>query len=163
VIRQIVPNDVCLKCRGCCRFSQPETSWSPILLDEEIEQLMARNYPPSIIAPSKRIRPVPAPGSDRFLCAFLNEENNTCKVYSFRPLDCSLYPFMLNRKGRSVFLACDLRCPFVEENLEKEEFKEHSRYLSELLNTPAYLRLLRDNPQIIQEYEGLMDLSEIRI
>ena len=163
MIRQIVPNEVCLKCRGCCRFSEPETSWSPILLDEEIVRLMGKNYPPSVISPTKKIRPVPDRQSDRFLCAFLDAEDNKCKIYDFRPLDCSLYPFMLNRKNRKVFLACDLRCPFVEENLEKEEFRAYARYLSDLLNTPASCDLLRKNPQIVQEYEGLLDLSEIKI
>lgn len=163
MIKQIIPREVCLSCQGCCRFSQHETSWSPILLNEEIRQLLECNYPPSLISPTKRIRAVPDPKSDRFLCAFLSPQDNTCKIYSARPLDCRLYPFMINRKGEKVFLACDLRCPFVKEHLEVGEFKEYIQYLNDFLNSPSALNLLRNNSQIIQEYEGLLDLEEIKI
>jgi len=163
MIKQIIPSEVCLSCRGCCTFSQPESSWSPILLDSEIQQLLECNYPPSLISPAKRFRPVPDSQSDRFLCAFLNPVDFTCKIYSSRPLDCRLYPFMINRKEKKVFLACDLRCPFVKGHLETEGFKEYIRYLNDFLNSPPSLNLLRKNPQIIQEYEGLLDLEEIKI
>ncbi|KPK97734.1 MAG: hypothetical protein AMJ95_07480 [Omnitrophica WOR_2 bacterium SM23_72] len=163
MIKQIIPTDFCLSCRGCCRFSQPETSWSPILLDPEIQQLLEDNYPPSLISKTKRIRPVPDSQSDRFLCAFLNPDDNTCKIYNSRPLDCQLYPFMINRKDKKVFLACDLRCPFAEKNLEVGAFKEYIQYIFNFVNSPSVLNLLRNNPQIIQEYKGLLDLEEIKI
>ena len=163
VIKQIIPDDFCLSCHGCCRFSEAETSWSPILLDSEIQQLMEGGYPPSLISPMKRIRPVPDAQSGRFFCAFLNPNDNKCKIYKERPLDCCLYPFMIARKGKKVFLACDLRCPFVDNHLETDEFKDYAQYLNDVLNSPSSLNLLRTNPQILQEYEGLLDLQEINI
>ncbi len=163
MIKQIIPSEVCLSCQGCCRFAQPETSWSPILLNEEIQRFLEDNYPPSLLSATKRIRPVPDSISDRCLCAFLSPDDNTCKIYSSRPLDCQLYPFMINDKGKKVFLACDLRCPFVGKNLETGEFKEYIRYLHDFLNSPSVLNLLKNNPQIIQEYDGVLDLEEIKI
>ncbi|MFH0826875.1 MAG: YkgJ family cysteine cluster protein [Candidatus Omnitrophota bacterium] len=163
MIKQIIPSEFCLSCRGCCRFAQPETSWSPVLLDSEIRQLLEDNYPPSLISKTKRIRPVPDTQSDRFLCAFLSPDDFACKIYSSRPLDCRLYPFMINRKGNKVFLACDLRCLFVEKNLGAGEFKEYIQCVFDFLNSPPTLNLLKNNPQMIQEYEGLLDLQEIKI
>jgi Fe-S-cluster containining protein len=162
-MKQILKSEVCLKCQGCCRFSQSETSWSPILLDEEIQQLLELKHPLSLVSQTKKIRPVPDAKSDRFLCAFLSPGDNKCRIYTLRPFDCRLYPFMINCHAKKVFLACDLRCPFVKEHLEAKAFKEYIQYLNDFLNSPSSLDLLRNNPQIIQEYEGLLDLGELKI
>lgn len=163
MIKQIVPSKVCLNCLGCCRFSRPDTLWSPFLLDEEVRDFLARDIPPSAIDSGKRIRPVPGREPDTFICGFLNPQDNRCKIYDFRPLDCQLYPFMINREGKKVFLAADLRCPFVKENLEGGEFKKFTRSLTEWLNSPAQLNLLRHNLHMIQEYAEVSNLAELKI
>jgi hypothetical protein len=60
-------------------------------------------------------------------------------------------------------LAIDLKCPYAEENLESEIFKKYTRYLVERLNRPRRLSILRNNPQIIQEYPGVLNLVELKI
>ena len=174
MIKQFVPSEFCLnKCRICCRFSQQNSVWAPCVLDEEIEVFLQNNIPPSVIALNKKIRLEPHPKGDTsglpehigpiFICPFLNLQDNQCKVYSIRPFECQLYPFLVNKRNNKVFLAVDLGCPFVKENLETREFKEFTQYLAGLFHQPEYKTMLRNNPQLIQAYEDAKDLSEIKL
>lgn len=160
-IKQIIPEGFCLKCDGCCRFSHPDTVWSPFLLKEEIDNFLKQGLAPSLITTSKNIRVVSFDKGNIFICALLDPQENKCKIYSFRPFDCQLYPFLINRDGGKIFLAADLRCLFVKENLEKDEFKKHAQYLRGLLNSPDLLNIKKDNPQIAQEYAEVINLFEL--
>jgi Fe-S-cluster containining protein len=137
VIKQIVPQKFCLKCKGCCRFSEKDSVWLPH---------------------DRRISAVSSKEENNFLCKFLNPKDNKCKIYSSRPFDCQLYPFLLNRQGNQVFLAVDLNCLFVKEKRDSKELKDYMFYLEKLLNEPVYKELLENNPKIIQLYEGVSSL-----
>jgi len=163
MIKQLLPSRVCLKCQGCCRFLHRETLWSPFLLKEDIQELLAHKIPPSLISSTNKIRLFPDIDNDNFVCAFLNTQDNRCKVYPFRPFECQLYPFLINRKLNKVFLACDLRCPFAKENLNTEGFKKHTRYLVGLLNSPTQIKLLRNNPGVFQSYDEVYNLAELKL
>ena len=174
MIKQFVASDYCLKqCRCCCRFSQQESVWSPCLLDEEIEELSKHNIPPSVITQNKKIRLAPFPKENNadlpahigpiYVCPFLNTQNNKCEIYIIRPLECQLYPFLINKRDKKVFLSVDLGCPYIKENLETKRFKEYAQYLFDLLNNSGNLGLIRNNPQIIQAYEDARDLFELNI
>ena len=163
MIKQIVPEEVCLKCRGCCRFSQQDSAWLPGLLDEEIEELLKKSFPPSLISQEKKIRSEPHPEENNFICSFFQAQDNKCKIYVFRPFECQLYPFLINQKGIKVFLAVDLKCPFVQENLESPKFKRYIQDLTDLLNSPGRRKILRDNPQVIQAYAGTLNLAELKL
>jgi len=163
VIKQIVPQEVCLKCQGCCRFSEQDSVWLPHLLGEEMQELLKKNFPPSLISQDKNIRSLPNPTQNNFICSFLQPKDNKCKIYAFRPFECRLYPFLINRKGDKVFLALDSRCPFVKENLESQEFKEYIRYLTAFFNSPHAIAILKNNPKIIQIYEDVLNLAELNL
>jgi len=145
--------------------------WLPCLLNEETQELLKKDFPPSLISQDKKIRSVPHPGENNFtpplgaragfICSFFVPKDNKCKIYAFRPFECQLYPFLINRKGDKVFLALDLRCPFVKENLESPKFKEYIRYLTNFFNSPRTIKILKDNPQIIQIYEDALNLTEL--
>lgn len=161
MIKQIIPQSYCSSCQGCCRFSQQDSVWQPVLLVEEIEDLLERNIPPSLISREKRIRSEPSSQGDNFTCSFFNPQDNQCKIYAFRPFECQLYPFLINRKGREVFLAVDLRCPFVQENSASPKYKEYIQYLSELFHDPRVRETLSNNTAIIQTYPEALNLLEI--
>ena len=163
MIRQLVPENVCLACRGCCRFSQPESVWSPGLLQEDIDELMRNNIPPLFILANYKLRVAYDKREESFLCSLLDADKNKCKVYAFRPFECQLYPFLVNRRGQEVFLAVDLKCPFVRENRDKPVFKEYVHYLTDLFNNPDLLKSLRNNPQIIQAYDEVQDIAKLKI
>ncbi len=162
-LKQFVPQYYCLKCKGCCRFSQQGSAWSPVLLSEEIEDLLKNNFPPAVISKDKRIRSEPYSKENNFICSFFVPEDNTCKIYAFRPFECRLYPFLLKRDDDKIFLALDLRCPFVKENLESQELKEYIQYLTGLFHAPSIIKIIRHNPQVIQIYEDTLNLARIKL
>ncbi|MFH1199091.1 MAG: YkgJ family cysteine cluster protein [Candidatus Omnitrophota bacterium] len=163
VIKQIIPSKFCLECKGCCRFRDLNSAWSPALLNIEIEKLMEDGISSLVITQEKHLRVEPFEGENNFVCALLNTADNKCKIYQTRPLECQIYPFVINLRKSKVFLAVDLRCPFAQSNKDSEEFKEYSEYLAGFFNQSAQLDLLRTNPQIIQQYIDVLNLAEINI
>jgi len=138
-----------------------DSVWAPCLLDEEVQDLIDKNVPPAYINMQRRIRPVPNSKEDGFICAFLEPENNKCKIYGFRPFECQLYPFLINLRKKKVILTVDLNCPYTQEKMHSQEFKEYVEYLSAYLNSPDQLEILKDNPHILQAYEDVLDVVEL--
>lgn len=155
--------DVCLKCQGCCRFLQAQTEWAPCLLNEEKKLLSENIRFASLISMDNRVCLISSEKGDIFLCPFLNEEENKCRIYASRPFECRLYPFILNRKKSKVFLAVDTNCAYAKDNLNSASFKEYLSYLLCLLNSQKYKTILKNNPQVIQAYAQAFNLEEITI
>ncbi|MEK6728043.1 MAG: YkgJ family cysteine cluster protein [Candidatus Omnitrophota bacterium] len=159
MLKQFVPEGFCLKCRGCCRFKEPDSIWSPTLLHEEIKPII-----PFANLYSKKIRLTPsAEKLNNFICPFLNSEGNRCNIYANRPFECQLYPFLINKKEDKAFLALDLNCPFIKENSGSSVLKEYSRELAQLFSSRQCKKLFKDNPQVIQAYPEATNLEEIII
>jgi len=161
IIRQFVPEDVCLKCQGCCRFKEADSVWSPCLLDEEVQSFLDKDMPPAYISANRRMMLKQDPITQGYVCPCLDIKNNKCQVYLTRPFECQLYPFLLNLRSGKVLLTVDLNCPYAKEKINSDEFRQYIAYLTQLLNTPAYKRILKDNPQIIQAYEEVTELIEL--
>jgi len=164
MISQLIPEGYCLKCQGCCRFKEPNSVWSPCLLQEEIEDFISKKIPPASISNDQRLVVIPSKSlAGQFVCPFLNEDNNTCAIYSFRPFECQLYPFLLNLRGKKVVLTVDLNCPYIKENIHTPEFKEYLDNLITFLNSPAKIKMLKDNPQILAAYEEVSEIVGLDI
>ncbi len=163
MIKQFVPQEACLKCQGCCRFKEMDSVWTPCLLEEEVQDLIDKDIPPAYINMQRKIRPVPNPKGEGFVCAFFEAGSNKCKIYQMRPFECQLYPFLINLRNKKVVLTVDLNCPYAKENMNKKEFKEYVNYLSAYLDSPKQLEMLKDNPQIIQAYEDVLDVIELNL
>ena len=148
-IKQLIPEDFCLQCRGCCRFSQQHSIWQPHLLEEEKQALG------EIIA-------VASPEENNFVCGNLSRADNKCEIYERRPFECQLYPFLLDRKNHKVFLALDLNCAFVRKNSDDLKLKEYARSLSELIQSKGCIDKLKNDPLLALEYEGVIDLIELK-
>lgn len=164
MIKQFVPSEFCLKCRSCCRFKEADSVWSPCLLDEEIQELLdKKNIPAASISIDRRLQVIDNPEGTDFICPFLACQENKCRIYDARPFECQIYPFLINlRKGR-VLLTVDLNCPYIYEKINSQEVKDYIAYLSGYLNSPKQLRILKDNPQIIQAYEEVREVAEINL
>ncbi|MFH1440742.1 MAG: YkgJ family cysteine cluster protein, partial [Candidatus Omnitrophota bacterium] len=117
MIKQFVPSRVCLKCRGCCRFIEADSVWQPSLLENEAEALSKNRTTADYITKDKRICLIPSKNKDIFYCAFFDTSKNKCKIYLKRPLECQMYPFLINRRDNKIFLSVDLNCPFIKESL----------------------------------------------
>ncbi|MFA6357481.1 MAG: YkgJ family cysteine cluster protein [Candidatus Omnitrophota bacterium] len=164
MIKQFVPSDVCIKCKGCCRFKEINSAWSPCLLDEEIQDLLdKKDIPVASVSIDRRICPVANPGGEYFLCPYLDLPLNQCKVYDLRPFECQLYPFLINLRKGKVLLTVDLNCPYIYEKINSQEAKDYIIYLTGYLNSPKQLKVLKDNPQIIQAYEEVREVAEINL
>lgn len=161
MIKQIVPQEVCLACQGCCRFKQMDSAWSPCLLDEEIQDLLDKKIPPAGISAHKKLLLIPNVQGTGFICPFLDAQDNKCRIYSFRPFECQLYPFLINLRGGKVILTLDLNCPYVREHVKTNEFKKYTEHLITFLNSSAQVKILKDNPQIIQAYEEVLGIIEL--
>ena len=163
-LKQFVPQEVCIKCQGCCRYRENDSVWLPCLLDEEIQGLADRNdIPAVVISADKKIQPVPNSQADGFLCSLLDKQGNKCRIYSLRPFECRLYPFLINLRDGKVILTVDLNCPYVKENLSGKEFKEYTDYLVSYLNSPKQIKIFKDNPQVLQAYEEVAEIIELNI
>lgn len=164
MIKQFVPEEFCLKCQGCCRFKEDNSVWSPCLLDEEIQALIDRKDLPAVsIFGDRRLHPVAHPAGENFICPFLEVQDNKCKIYPQRPFECQLYPFLLNLRKGKVLLTVDLNCPYVYEKINTPQAQEYIVYLTQLLNTPKMIKLLKENPQIISAYEEVREVAELNL
>lgn len=138
--------------------------WSPCLLDEEIQELIDKKGLPAVfISIDKKVKPIPCPAGEGFICAFLDAKENKCKVYPSRPFECQLYPFLITLRDKKVLLTVDLNCPYIKAHLQSKELKEYISYLTAFLNSPKQLKQLKDNPQILQAYEDVLDVMELKI
>ncbi len=122
ILNQFVDQETCLACKGCCRFKEERSLWRPRLLESEIQGI-AQEF----VDKDFRIKAIVSKGKN--ICSFLDEEKHYCQIYSKRPFECALYPFMVIKKQEGFFVAMHLACPAIQE---KRESKEFDSYLSEL-------------------------------
>lgn len=149
-IEQCIPAGYCIRCRGCCRFSQSQGPWVPHLLAEEKKQLA-----------QLRVIPCPSGTEIPFRCSELDSAANTCAVYPSRPLECRLYPFLLNITEARFFLAADTNCPYVQEQQGNAGFLSFAARLAACLQTAEWRAVLRANRHVFQAYPGVRDLVEL--
>lgn len=116
------------------------------------------------IAPfSKAIELVASPAQGNFVCQFLNSKDNRCKVYTIRPFDCRLYPFLVNRRGRKVYLSVDLKCPYISKAASLDSYNRYVQDLLAFFDDQDTLDVLKKNPQILQTYEDALDVFELKL
>ncbi len=134
-MKQFVPSGYCLKCLGCCRFSENLTIWA---------------------SPGCRL----VENSGGYRCEHLNEKDNRCAIYTKRPLDCRLYPFLLVKRNGVLSLGLHKNCRYVEE--KNPDIKEYADYLQKALSSPRAVVEIGKNPEICADYaENVEIVSEI--
>ena len=159
-IRQFVPSEVCLQCDGCCRFKAADSPWRPKLGKEEAKGLAAIVTQKDWLDDDSHIRTLRHCGED--VCQFFNPGDHTCQVYSDRPFECSLYPFILSRSPQGVEVYVHLSCPFVQDTQGSTEFEEYKVYLKGYFQTAPVLDFLKRNAGLVHDYSPfLMELQHI--
>ncbi|MBF0483912.1 MAG: YkgJ family cysteine cluster protein [Candidatus Omnitrophica bacterium] len=154
-------SEVCLKCDGCCRFYEPESSWRPRCGKEEIKAIGR----PDIIDERSYIR---APQSgDKFLCVCLAKDEHCCDIYTKRPFECKVYPFVLMKRGNKIVLSAHTSCPMVGQHRNTQKFFDYEKQLKEFFARPEVLDFLRNNKHLAGDYPGYQeefeDLFEVKI
>ena len=149
-IKQFIPQQLCIKCKGCCRFSEKDGLWRPSLLDEEISMISEREPAQAAAIRCKKIEP--SPFNDYYVCPFLNTGDNRCRIYNVRPFECRLYPFLINKTRGGIYLSVDLNCPFIKDKAGTREFNDYVNYLITFLSLPVVAFVIKRNPQILADY-----------
>ena len=157
-LEQLVPSEVCLKCDICCRFPDSGTPLSPFFTAEEISAL-----PPGAL-PEKSFRersggkitlvPFPvgieSPGhQEGFICPAFDPSSQTCGIYSLRPFDCRLYPFMLMQIGDEVVLGKDSKCPYITDPMNREKIDAYGERVVALLRAPSWKVFILKNRGLV--------------
>lgn len=147
-LKQFVPSDVCLKCDGCCRFKEEKSAWRPKVTAEERADMIFSPSVGSIFSRrsvDKEERIVTRPCASGHHCTFLHEDGHTCRIYGDRPLECSLYPFVLSRRGSELDVSAHLSCPYVQEHWKTKAFNEHVHFLQKYFEQTDVANFFRRN------------------
>ena len=166
-LKQLVPEEFCLRCDVCCRFSQAHTVWAPLFTDSEIKYLVKKNILPALVFTGhsetkiakdrsgsmpiciQRINLIEHNGC--FICPCFNPSDHSCKIYADRPFECQLYPFLLMRKDDKFYLVQDKKCPYLNK-IKEPRLKGYINYLKEEFKKEDILSFLRQNQELFAEY-----------
>jgi Fe-S-cluster containining protein len=154
-----VSSAYCLQCRGCCIFRDAESVWSPRVTNAEAAEF-ARLPQCGTNAPSVSNRLKTLPAGEDHQCFFLNRPDHHCAIYSQRPFECRLYPFLLSSESDGVRLHAHLGCPFVQENVDTKEWTGYLAILRAFFSRADVRRFVAENRDIFADYSSLSD--EIR-
>lgn len=148
--KQFVPSEVCLKCNGCCRYKQADSAWRPKLGEGEQADLAVIITAGDVLDASGYIKTIQACGEH--FCQFLNQGDNTCGIYTKRPFECSLYPFILSQAPDAVKVYVHLSCPYVQDHLPRADFDAYVVYLKEFFRRADIREFLSRNKDMLHDY-----------
>lgn len=169
---QLVPQKICLSCRGCCRFKEASSLWRPKMAPSEIQAGINKKAFTEAIGKDGYIKTAKEQGQDR--CTFLDLGTNKCGVYTGRPFECRLYPFLLTRSpspspsekekengenGR-VAVSVHWSCPYVQQSRYSAEFENYLTVVMAYFSDAEVARFLRDNPALAGDYSEYRDEIE---
>jgi len=149
-LKQFVPSEVCLKCDGCCRYKEADSAWRPKLGQDEQAGLAALITASDVLDAQGYIKTVQT--HKGHLCRFLNGADNTCGIYTKRPFECSLYPFILSRTPDAVKVYVHLSCPYVQDHLSHSSFDDHAAYLKDFFHRADVREFLSHNKAMFHDY-----------
>lgn len=154
---QVVPSDLCLRCDVCCRFPERESFLRPYFTAQERERAIAAGLAPELLPDltGGKIRLIPHPGGEGYLCPAFDPATQHCGIYAARPLDCRLYPLALMRdeEGRGQVLGLDTKCPYVQDAAHEPRLMTYAREVGTLLREPAVSATLAANTDLFNAYQ----------
>ena len=144
-IDQFVPSSYCLECKMCCRYQEQESCWRPNTSTEEKKDVEkgALDFHGYIITVKHE---------NLHVCGFLNIGDNNCRIYPTRPFECKLYPFLLAQDDSKFCVKVHLACPYVQDYLWKDEYKQYVSFLEEYFARQDVLGFLYANPSLFGDY-----------
>ena len=150
-LKQFVPSEVCLKCDGCCRYKEADSIWRPKLGRDDENSLAALINAGGVLDAQGYVKTIQTCGEH--FCKFLNGADNTCGIYSQRPFECSLYPFIISHaQGGAVKVHVHLSCPYVQDHLSREAFNAHVAYLKDFFGRMETKEFLSRNKDMFHDY-----------
>ncbi|NTV28785.1 MAG: DUF2156 domain-containing protein [Candidatus Omnitrophica bacterium] len=163
--KQILNHEYCSRCRECCVFHDPDGIWTPRVTPEESAALArVSGCGNEMLSAPDRLRILSEQEGHR--CLFLDRPGYRCTVYSDRPFECRLYPFLLSSESDGVKLYVHLACPFVQEKRETRSWQDHLATLRGFFSRQEVRRFLAENRAVFPDYSGFADqlqpLLEVR-
>jgi hypothetical protein len=159
VLSQPITSAYCLSCKGCCRFQEEHSAWRPKAYDGEEEFSGGKVFSKEDVDAKGYVKARSVDG--QYVCRYLDIDTNKCQIYSARPFECQLYPFLFFKKQQVIFLAVHLACPFVQEEKETEAFKGYCRDLAAFLTQEKAKEFLKRSSVSISSSHILKDEIEI--
>jgi Fe-S-cluster containining protein len=161
-IPQFVPSKVCLSCEGCCRFKEEASPWRPKISREEVDRICragkkstAKNLFQDVVDEQGYIKAHKSQGAYR--CRFLDLRNNRCRIYTRRPFECRLYPFLLTQDKKQTLVWVHLSCPYIQERWDTEAFDQHVGHLKKFFAREDVAASLNRNSFLPEDYPEYRD------
>lgn len=154
-LKQIIPSEVCLACKVCCRYPERISAYVPYFFPEEAKENVIINKGCGAVGEALDPKPLPLPYKSCYICQFFDVEKNSCHIYSARPFDCQLYPFMVtyDKECTSVFLVLDSNCPYVRNKVDSEEVRWYIEYLVDMLEDEKMVESINNNKNFINDFQ----------
>jgi len=149
-LRQFVPSEVCLKCGGCCRYKSEDSPWRPKLGARDQAGLGVLVTGEDVLDAQAYIKTIQTCGEH--FCKFLNAKDNSCGIYSQRPFECSLYPFILSKTPETVKVYVHLACPYIQDHLSRSEYDAYVVYLKDFFWREDVRGFLAQNTNMFHDY-----------
>ena len=155
---QIVPSEECYSCDVCCRFLEEDSPLAPIFTSEEQAHLNSHGVDLSLFESQedgKSSQVNLKPYQDYFICPFFETETSKCSIYTYRPLDCQLYPFaiMYNEDKSRVLLGVDMLCPYSEAYFETDVFQNHLQSIIDYVESDDVRKIIETHWSLIGEHQ----------
>jgi Fe-S-cluster containining protein len=85
-------------------------------------------------------------------CRFLNSTDNTCGIYTKRPFECLLYPFVLSKAQDFIKVYVHLACPYVQDHMPQADFDAYVSYLKGFFSRQDIREFLSRNKAMLHDY-----------
>ncbi|MGE4357048.1 MAG: phosphatidylglycerol lysyltransferase domain-containing protein [Candidatus Omnitrophota bacterium] len=143
-----------MNCEICCRFSDKFSTWAPFILKEEIENYKTHKLLPSFVESYGTFMKL-IQYNNIFICPFFNFLQKKCSLYTLRPFDCRLYPFVIfyNKNYTEVNLGIDLQCLYAKNNDINILFS-FAKELKRILEDEDLAETIYQNPGFIMDYNA---------
>ena len=149
-LKQFVPSEVCLKCDGCCRYKEVDSAWRPKLGQDDQKDLAVLITAGDALDTEGYIKTIQSCG--QHFCRFLNGADNTCGIYTKRPFECSVYPFIISKTPDAVKVYVHLSCPYVQDHLPRPDYETYVAYLKDFFRREDIRGFLIRNKGMFHDY-----------
>ena len=143
---QIISEEICFLCKGCCCFNDIKSVWRPHVIDSEkfieSDNVDSDHYVKAVSE------------GDCIKCVFLNLEDHKCKVYSSRPIECIIYPFLMIREKDDVKVSVHLSCPHIQEVLNGDKLSIFTDKVKDYFAKEKVKEFIKDNSSLISDYSN---------
>lgn len=159
-MKQANEKNVCMQCRECCVFADDEIYFGPVATNSEKKTLLKIGKKNSSFEEHgnlHKIKLVKHGGHNR--CPFLDTKTWLCTVYDKRPFDCKLYPYIItwDKSKRNIVLCHQTEMCKAHQTKDSKEHDAYRDYVIQYLCTPEVVNMLRENPELIWDYDKDFD------